>query len=357
MCLVKGHTTRSGGELLFDFVFATAIATPHGFDKFVIVKGLFHLVERVADLDVRVQELVRLLEHVLLDVVKKRRDLARKSGDLHGKLVVSVAASNHDLTVFDVARSDFKTYGDTLHLPFVELPAGRLLSVVKLHSDALGAERGCDFACLVENAFFVRRNGNDHHLHGSDSRGKFEPALIAVRHDERADKTCGHAPACLIRIFELTVFVEIFDLKRGREVLSEIVRSAGLQGFAVKHHGFHRVGVNRACEFLFFGLLTDKNVDCKHVLHKLAIHFEHAESLFSRLFFGLVQSVTFLPQELACAKEGTSGLFPSYDVCPLVDEHGQVAIALDPLCVHGANDGLGSWAHDKLLFERSVANM
>ena len=135
------------------------------------------------------------------------------------------------------------------------------------------------------------------------------------------------------------------------------MRSARLQGFAVKHHGFHRVGVNRACEFLFFGLLTDKNVDCKHVLHKLAIHFEHAESLFSRLFFGLVQSVTFLPQELACAKEGTSGLFPSYDVCPLVDEHGQVAIALDPLCVHGANDGLGSWAHDKLLFERSVANM
>lgn len=68
-----------------------------------------------------------------------------------------------------------------------------------------------------------------------------------------------------------------------------------------------------------------------------------------------MKGVTLLPQELACAKEGTRGFFPAYDVCPLVYEYGQIAITFHPLGIHGADDGFGSGAHDKLFFERRVA--
>lgn len=62
--LVKRHATRRCGKLLFDFVLASAVAAPHGLDEVVVVQRFFHLVERVASDDVRVQEIVRLLEHI-----------------------------------------------------------------------------------------------------------------------------------------------------------------------------------------------------------------------------------------------------------------------------------------------------
>ena len=48
-----------------------------------------------------------------------------------------------------------------------------------------------------------------------------------------------------------------------------------------------------------------------------------------------------LPQKFTRSEERTGGLFPAHDVRPLVHEHGQIAVGLDPLAVHAADDGLG----------------
>jgi hypothetical protein len=58
-------------------------------------------------------------------------------------------------------------------------------------------------------------------------------------------------------------------------------------------------------------------------------------------FFGrLVACVSLLPEELRRPEKGPGDLFPADDVGPLVDEDGQVPPGLDPLRVHGVDNGL-----------------
>ena len=47
-----------------------------------------------------------------------------------------------------------------------------------------------------------------------------------------------------------------------------------------------------------------------------------------------VGSVSLLPQELQCPQEGPGLHFPSVSVCPLVDQHRQVPVGVDPLGIH-----------------------
>ena len=62
----------------------------------------------------------------------------------------------------------------------------------------------------------------------------------------------------------------------------------------------------------------------------------------------------FLPEELGGAEEEAGAHLPAHDVAPLVDQDGQVAIALDPLRVHGADDGLGRRSDDERLLEHGL---
>ena len=61
--------------------------------------------------------------------------------------------------------------------------------------------------------------------------------------------------------------------------------------------------------------------------------------------------VAFLPEELERTQEQPRPHLPAHDVRPLVDEDGQVAIALHPLRVHRVNNGFGSGADDQRLLE------
>ena len=61
--------------------------------------------------------------------------------------------------------------------------------------------------------------------------------------------------------------------------------------------------------------------------------------------------VAFLPEEFGGAQEKAGAHFPAHDVAPLVDEQGQIAVALDPLGVHVADDGFAGGADDEGLFE------
>ena len=61
--------------------------------------------------------------------------------------------------------------------------------------------------------------------------------------------------------------------------------------------------------------------------------------------------VTFLPVEFQRAQEQARAHFPAHHVAPLVDQHRQVAVRLDPLGVHVADDGLGGRPHHQRLLQ------
>ena len=238
--LVEGKSARRCCGLGFDGVLALAAAAPHGFDEVAPVQRGVEFVHVAALDDVSVQEVRGLTVHGLVDVVEECGDFLRNIDESDGALLVRVAESDGALlvrvaagkdadAVLDVAGTDLDAQRRAFHLPFVELPADGLVSFIHFHADARLTERVGEFSCLLDDALFMLRDGDDHRLHGRDAGREFEPALVAVRHDERADETGGNAPARLIRILEFAVTVEIFDLERGREVFAEIMRSAGLQ--------------------------------------------------------------------------------------------------------------------------------
>ena len=70
-----------------------------------------------------------------------------------------------------------------------------------------------------------------------------------------------------------------------------------------------------------------------------------------------MQSVTFLPQEFGSTKEGTGSLFPTDDVCPLIDKHGQIAIGLHPFGIHFADYGFARGTNDQFFGQFHVADM
>ena len=65
--------------------------------------------------------------------------------------------------------------------------------------------------------------------------------------------------------------------------------------------------------------------------------------------------VSFLPEELGRAQEEARPQFPAHDVGPLVQQHRQVAVALQPLREVGVDDGLARGPDDEGLLELVAA--
>ena len=122
------------------------------------------------------------------------------------------------------------------------------------------------------------------------------------------------------------------------------MRGARLKALAVVHHRLHPEGGDGARELFLLRLSPRQNGHRKAGLCKLFIDGEHLHRLLHRLLFGGVDGVALLPEEFARAEEGTGGLLPTHDVRPLVHEDGKIAVRLDPLAVHRADDGLRSRA-------------
>ncbi len=73
---------------------------------------------------------------------------------------------------------------------------------------------------------------------------------------------------------------------------------------------------------------------------------------FERLLVGGVRGVTFLPKKLARPKKHPRAHLPAHHVGPLVDEHRQIAVALNPPAEVMPDDGLAGGPNDVRLFER-----
>ena len=219
-------------------------------------------------------------------------------------------------------------------------------------SACLALARGFeDLGFLV--VVFVDRH--DDHLRGGQARRQDEPLIVAVHHDNRPDKARGKAPGRGPAELQGAFAVEIADGEGLGEILAEIVRSARLQRFAVAHHGLDGVGLVGAGETLGRGLAAGDDRDRRFIHGEVGVDVEH----LARFGFGFIErgvgGVALLPVKFQRAQKEFGTQFPAHHAVPLVDEHRQVAIGLNPLGVSVADDGFGRRTDHQRLFKLFAA--
>ena len=186
-----------------------------------------------------------------------------------------------------------------------------------------------------------------------DARRQNKAVIIAVHHDHRADHPRAHAPTRRPAEF-LFAFARLeLNPARARKILSEKMRSAGLDRFAVLHHRFDRQASAPRRETFALRFLAGVNRNGEMIAHKGFVNVEHLLRFCARFGFGLVHGVAFLPEKLGRAQKQARPHFPAHDVGPLIDQDRQVAIGLHPFRVARADDRLGRRPNDERLSQRT----
>src|SRR6266550_9245011 len=123
-------------------------------------------------------------------------------------------------------------------------------------------------------------------------------------------------------------------------------------GGAIRPLSSECVGPHRARESLAVGLQTRQHRQCEPLLLEPAVHAEDQARLGLRFVRRGVRSMPFLPQELRGAQKQPRAHLPADDVAPLVEQHRQVAVALDPFREHAVDDRLRRRPYDEGFLER-----
>ena len=199
--------------------------------------------------------------------------------------------------------------------------------------------------------FGVAQHRHDHDLIGRDARRDAQAVIIAMGHDEPADHAGRHAPAGRLRQFLAALGILETDILRLAEGGAQEVRRTGLQRLAILHHGFDRIGGDGPGESLVLRLFARDDGHRHAIFGEGAVDFQHLERLFHRLFDGGVRGMAFLPEEFGGAQEHAGAHFPTHDIGPLVDQHGQVAPALHPAAERRADHRFRRRPHDQRLLQ------
>ena len=136
------------------------------------------------------------------------------------------------------------------------------------------------------------------------------------------------------------VLVEKRDVEGAGEVLSEVVAGCSLQGPPVTHQRLAGEGLHGPCETLGGALRAGEHGDRHRLVETVPVDVQHLQGLLAGLLGGGVDGVALLPEKLRGAQEWARDLLPAKDVAPLVDQDGQVAVALDPVPVEVTDDAL-----------------
>ena len=380
--LFEGYAADGGFGFFFDFGFDFFVGGEPGFDEAAGFDEFFEFFINVGFADIRVAVDAGFFEHGFLDGLQLGAEPVGGDGGEGDDFFGAVEAFFDDHCAagggIHVAGADFDAEGDAALFPvelfvagavvapvdeddlageFVEEVAGQgsigaaafgggdFLFADELHEQFV--DKGGDFLLL----FGGFENGNNGDEAGGDVGGKDEAFIIAVGHDHCANQTRRDAPTGGPGVFEFLVAAEEFDFEGFGKILAEEVGGAGLEGFAILHEGFDAVGGDGAGEFFRIGFGTLDHGNREEFLGEGGVDIEHAQGFGAGFGFGFVGGVAFLPEEFGGAEEEAGAHFPAHDVAPLVDQEGQVAVGLDPLGVHVADDGFGGGADDERLFE------
>src|ERR1700719_134349 len=126
-------------------------------------------------------------------------------------------------------------------------------------------------------------NRDDYYLIGSNFWRQDEALVVAMNHDDGADYARGEPPGGCPAMLELAALVQIADLESLCEILAEEMRGAGLQRFAVGHHGFDGIGDVRARELFGVGFSAGDYGNGGVVDGEIGVDVEH----LARFGFGL----------------------------------------------------------------------
>ena len=143
-----------------------------------------------------VHECLRAGVHIILHLLQHLPCYLRQLSESYNSLLTGVAAYQNALTGLDILRSDLNTQRDSAHLLLAELPARALVGIIYLYLEACLLQLAAQLLGLLQNAFLVLGDRDDHDLRGRDAGRQYQAAVVAVYHDDCADDTSGHrAPA------------------------------------------------------------------------------------------------------------------------------------------------------------------
>src|SRR5215471_6396390 len=172
-----------------------------------------------------------------------------------------------------------------------------------------------------------------------------------MHHNDTPDEARTGAPACGRAILALPIGIQVLDIETTGEIVGEVVTRASLQGLAIAHQSFDRVGTPGACESFILALAARNNWYGSVFLGEGPVYLKHHERSLFCFFNAAVGGVTLLPQEFGCTQEEGCALLPTHNVVPLVYQDGQVTVALHPLGISVANNCLAGRTDSIWLFQ------
>ena len=175
-----------------------------------------------------------------------------------------------------------------------------------------------------------------------------------MSHDHAADHPRRGSPAGGIGELEFAFLVLEADILRLAEGLAKEMAGSGLQGLAILHHRFDRIGRIGTGETFIFRLLSGNDRHRQHVFRKRAVHFQYIQRFFHRFGFRRMRRMAFLPQKFAGPQEHSGAHFPAHDIRPLVDHHRQIAPALHPTRKGSADHGFRCWPNHQRFFQFGI---
>ena len=227
---------------------------------------------------------------------------------------------------FKIARTDLETQRYSLlnPLPILNTPA-QIAPIDFYFKRCIGKALSAQFkreriTCFqnFDACIFLRGNRQNHNLCWRDSRRQNQTVVIAVHHDDGSHHSRGHTPARSPAKFLFPFAVLELNTARFGKVLSQEMRSAGLNGFPVLHHRFERQGLDRAGELFAFGFRSGEDRKGEIFAGETFIDSENQSRLRAGLLFGFVNGVALLPQKFGRAQKQTRPHFPSHNVGPLI---------------------------------------
>ncbi len=284
-------------------------------------------------------------------------DVGGGFADGHVHLFVLVAAGGDDVPGLEVAGTHFHAHARALQLPVVEFKARRFLfAVVHLHAHALRLQVTGKLVGGLQHglALFAPADGNDHHLHGRELGRQHQAPVIAVHHQQRANQARADAPRGGVNVLQLSFLVLEGHVKRLGKVLAQVVAGAGLDRAEVLRHRLDGVGVVGTGELLTVALDSRNHRHRHPVLGKGAIDIEDGQAFLLGFLVGGVGGVPFLPQKLGGTQKQAGAQFPAHHVRPLVDQQGEIAVALNPVLIAIPDDRFAGRPDDELFFQPGV---
>ena len=128
----------------------------------------------------------------------------------------------------------------------------------------------------------------------------------------------------------------------------------GLKGFSILHHGLNCVGVERSGKTFVCGFYTDYDRHSHIITRKFGVDVDHLDGAIFRFLGCRMCAVAFLPKEFGSTQEHTGAHFPAHHIRPLVAQHGEIAIAVDPVLICAPDNSFRSRAHNQFFLKACI---